>query len=161
MMTPAVLNRRLHGTLVAGIDIMQWATSDSTDYVAADTRHHCSQSAECCLLQHWCGHYRYTCSHSTGTPVAMAFMQSSGVFPALPLSVWGTVMRCRRRDSSSRRGGEGHGTMHTPSLHIPLLCPTLYPIPAWAHWLDRRSTCWRDWSYLIAGLCTGVARWCM
>ena len=45
-MMPAVLNRRSHGTLVAGIVRMRWATSDSTGYVAADTRHHCSGSAD-------------------------------------------------------------------------------------------------------------------
>jgi len=75
-------------------------------------------------------------------------------------------MRCRCRDSGSQQGGEGHGTVLTPSLYIPLSCPTLYPSPAWAHWLDRQSACWHDWtwpwlSYIIVGLWTVEARWCM
>jgi len=152
-MMPAMLNRRLHGSLVTGTDMMPWATSDSTDYIAADTCHYCSRSAECWLLPHWCGHYRYTCSHGLDAVVWHISRTSSihlGFCGAMP-SPW----------QWQPAGWGRYGTMHTPSLHIPLLCPTLYPIPAWAHWLDRRSACWRDWSYLIVGLGTEVARWCM
>ena len=68
------LNRRSHGTLVAGIDTMQWATSDSTEYVAAD--------APPLQLVSWV--LTSPPLVWTGTPVATILMQSSGVAPVLP-----------------------------------------------------------------------------
>jgi len=71
-------------------------------------------------------------------------------------------MRCRRRcDSGGRRVGKGMGqcSLLTLSLHIPLPCPTMYSTPAWAHWLDRRSACWRDWTRPRFSTHSGSVNW--
>jgi len=45
----AMLNRCSHGRMVTGMERMQWATADSTGYVAADTLHHFSRSTDMSL----------------------------------------------------------------------------------------------------------------
>ena len=150
-MMPAVLT---------GVRTVRWWPgltwcSDSIGYVAVEARIYCSGSAECWFSS--TGVDRYACSHGLDAVVLHSSHASSihlGYCNAMLPQLW----QCQPAGL-----GRVWDSAH-PSLHVPLPCPTLYPTPSWAHWLDRQCACWRDWTqpWVIlshSGAISGSVNW--